>query len=284
MPEDTTTTSLKALFAFPFEGPDWQSRSAVGAGLVLAESLIGVMFGVASTVVPLLFCLTPFLLVAQAVPLVFLAGYALRIMRQAIDGEEVALPAWDGWGKLGAEGLRGGLVTLAYLAPAIVAYVAGLGLYMAGVYAAVPYSYDTRYGAVAGLVPLFGALAVFFVAIGISMLLLLVGGIPLPAALAHYAARGRLSAAFHVREWWPILRANPLGYLLSWAMVAGLLTIGYYAYMITVYSGILCCLAPFVLAPAWYYLVVVGAALFGRTYRESLTALAARAPAGAGPA
>ena len=282
MPEDTT--SLKALFAFPFQGPDWQSRFALGAGLLLASILVGAPFAVGLFAFPLLLCLTPFVLVGQAVPLVFFAGYALRIMRRAIDGEELALPPWDGWGKLGAEGLRGGLVVLIYLAPAIVAYAAGIGLYLAGFFAAVPLGSSARYGAGPNLVAMFGAMAVFFVAMAAGMLLFLVGGAPLPVALAHSTVRNRFSAAFHVGEWWPILRANALGYLLAWAVAAGLLTIANYAYVITVYSGVLCCLAPFVLALTGFYLAVVGAALFGRTYREGLAALAARATGKPAPA
>jgi hypothetical protein len=50
-------------------------------------------------------------------------------MRQAVEGEELSLPAWEDWGRLAGDGLRTMLVGLAYLGPGMLVFWAGMGLY-----------------------------------------------------------------------------------------------------------------------------------------------------------
>jgi hypothetical protein len=85
-----------------------------------------------------------------------------------------------------------------------------------------------------------------------------------------------VAAAFRVREWWPLLRANKLGYLIAWVVVAGLMALSYAALIMVYYTLVLCCFIPLLMAPAGFYVSLVSAALFGQTYRESVAMLAAR--------
>lgn len=59
-------------------------------------------------------------------------------------------------------------------------------------------------------------------------------------------------------------------------MVAGLMGVLYFTFMIAYYSIILCCFAPILLAPIGFYESLVGAALFGQIYRESTAILASQ--------
>lgn len=249
MSEAITTSSLKDVFKFPFQGPNWQSRFMVGAALTFANSFI------------------PF------VPLVFVYGYFLQVMRQAAKGEDLSLPAWDDWGKLGMDGLRAILVGLVYLLPGMLVFFGGMALYMAASFAfplLMSGAQDESSLAVVWLMIFLASMVIMFVSMFIGSLLLMLGAIPMPVAMAHFVSQDKVSAAFRVREWWPLLRANKLGYFISWVVVAGLMAILYLAIMLAYYTIILCCLIPFLLAPISFYLLLVGSALFGQTYRESL--------------
>lgn len=239
--ETMTTTSLRALLKFPLQGRDWQNRFLIGSGLSLAGSFIPILPGIV------------------------IGGYALEVARRAAAGEELELPPWSDWGRLFVDGLRASLVSLVFLLPG--ALVLGLGwvAYMAGMFA-IPLSEGS--GTDVGVLLMFGGLTVFFLSLAAGMLLLLLGAIPLPAALAHVAARGQVAAGFRVREWWPILRANALGYVVAWVVAFGLWTILSQVLTIAYYTIVLCCLVPILAAPVGFYLTAVGAALFGRTYRE----------------
>ena len=89
-----------------------------------------------------------------------------------------------------------------------------------------------------------------------------------------------------MREWWPILSANRLGYFIAFVIVAGIFAIGYYAFFVLYSTLILLCLAFLVMPPLGFYMMLVAAALFGEIYREGNAALQevakSAAPGGAG--
>ncbi len=242
----TALGGLKRFFTFPFEGSDWQKRFFIGAALILLGWFIPV------------------------IPLIFVGGYIVQVMRQVIAGHEPALPAWEDWGKLGLDGLRFCAVGLAFLLPGLLAYFGGMGLYMlASLF--LPFSMQL---AEAGrilytLIPLFfiAVMMILFISIFLGMLLTLLGAIPLPMAIAHFVKHDEVGAAFRFREWWPLLWRNKVVYLIAWALCGGLMGIAYYA-IITVYATlILCILIPVLSAPLSFYCMLVWAAVFGEAYR-----------------
>jgi len=255
MVDTTSTTSLREVIRFPFSGPDWQKRFIIGAALIFASFFIPI------------------------VPLVFVCGYWLHVMRLAIGEEDVGLPPCDEWGTLALDGLRALLVSLAYTLPALLVFGVGLGAYATSV-AVLPLFAALAEGREAlpslFIAVTFVAVLILFLSMFVGTLLLLLGLAPLPTALAHLAAQGELAAAFHVRQWWRILRANPLGTFIAWVVVAGLSTLLYVFTMLIYYTGVLCCLTPFLTALASAYIGLVSAVLFGRVYRESVERLAAR--------
>jgi hypothetical protein len=252
MPEITATSTLKPLLKFPFQGPDWRNRLLIGTAVTLAGFFV-----------PLL-------------PMVFVYGYTVAVMRQAIQGQGLELPAWDDWGKLGLDGLRLLVVGLAYTLPGILVLSAGWFLYMVTSFA-FPLLMSNAGGqggggmAALAVLALFGSLAILMLSMTLGFILILLALIPLPAAMAHFAAQDKVAAAFRVREWWPLLRANRSGYFAAWVVVFGLITILNFAVALAYYSVVLCCLIPFLAAPAAFYISVVALALFGQTYRESRT-------------
>jgi Protein of unknown function (DUF4013) len=55
-------------------------------------------------------------------------GYALRIIKNVVEGNDVPLPEWDGFGLMFADGLRAFFVAIVWLLPAIIlAFLFNLG-------------------------------------------------------------------------------------------------------------------------------------------------------------
>ncbi len=262
MPETVAITPLKTLFKFPFQGPNWRNNFIIGAALTLANSIV-----------PL-------------VPLIFVYGYALQIMRRTVDGQDLELPPWDDWGKLAVDGLRLMLVGLLYLLPGILVLLVGVALYFASIFSWPLLADAAERGgdgqiALLLLIGFLGSMAIMMLSMLLGSLLILLGLIPLPLATAHFAVRDQVTAAFRIREWWPLLRANKLGYFAAWVVVFGLMSISYFAFAMAYYTLILCCLIPLLAAPANFYLSVIAAAMFGQTYRESITVVEAAEAASA---
>lgn len=253
MAEGITTTSLKHTLAFPFRHPQWLTRFLIGAGLMLGSFIVPV------------------------VPGLFVSGYALRAMRQAIRGEALTLPEWNDWGRLLKEGFYLWVISLVYLLPGSIVLLGGLGFYFivlfAGPFLAAAGPQSEFPTAFLGL--FFVALVVLFVALPLGMLLFLLGAILLPPAMAHYAAREQLGAAFRLREWWPLLRRNKMGYLVAWVVVAGLMVLLSTGLTVIYYTVCLAWTVPFLTVPLSFYLELVAMALFGQAYRESATLLEA---------
>jgi len=246
---EITTTSLKSILRFPFHGRDWMSRFVIGVALTFANFVVPI------------------------IPSLFVSGYALRVMRRAIAGEEPALPPWEDWGGLLKDGLRGLVVSLVYLLPGTFVYFSGLLLYFVVMFS-FPF-FEAFAKEQRGLFVLFPLLflvsmVALFISLSIGSLLVILGAIPLPVATAHFVAHDRVSAAFHVREWFRLLWANKLGYVVAFVVVTGLMAIMYIAMMLTAYTLILWPLMYLLIAPFGFYLSLVSTVLFGQTYRESV--------------
>ncbi|MEW5988955.1 MAG: DUF4013 domain-containing protein [Chloroflexota bacterium] len=205
-------------------------------------------------------------------PAIFVYGYVVRVTRQAVQGEELKLPAWDDWGALARDGLRAMLVGVAYLLPGGLVFFGGMFVYVATILA-IPLwlaaASEPSDLLVSFPLLLMGGMTVLFLSVFVGILLILLGSIPLPLATAHFVKQGEVMAAFRLREWWPLLWQHKLDYLVAWVIVAGVAAVWYIAVMMAYYTVILCWIVPFLAAPVGFYLSLVGAAVFGHTYRES---------------
>jgi hypothetical protein len=164
-------------------------------------------------------------------------------------------------------GLRYLAVSLVYLLPGIIVMILGMGVYFFTFFSGTMSAQAND--PTAGFFML-GSMLILFLSLALGMLLLLLGAIPLPMALAHCAAQKSLGAAFRIGQWWPLLRANRLDYFIAWVNLAGLAAVLYTMTMLAYYSLILICLVIPLSALIGYYLALVFAGLFGQIYRESL--------------
>jgi len=118
------------------------------------------------------------------VPAFVIVGYLVRVLERTVAGDEVP-PEFDEWGDLLIKGVVGTVIIIAYTTVPLIAY----GLLVTVVFGAgVGIGGDA--GALIGVVGLLLALAF------IPVLFLIYYAVP--AALAAYAARGEIGAAFDV--------------------------------------------------------------------------------------
>lgn len=249
MTDTLTTDSLKRIFKYPFQEPNWRGRFLVGSVLILAGFFVPILPGI------------------------FVAGYILQVMRQVIAGQEPSLPPWDDWGKLAVDGLQATIIGFVYFLPAMIVMFGGMGLYFFGTFfppLLVAGANDPTQMVGGMLAVTFGSMAIMFLSVVLGMLLMLLGAVATPVATAHFVASDQLGAAFRLREWWRILRANKLGYFIAWVIVFGLYTVLNFGTMLLYYTVVLCCLMPIVAAPVLFYVGLVATAIFGQTYREGV--------------
>ncbi len=155
------------------------------------------------------------------IPSILVLGYVSRVLRRTADGDD-APPAFEEWGDLLVEGLKGFVVTVVYsllpLTVLAVAAVIGIGSFIVG-------SGGSGGGILGGLIGGALALLIALVAIAVS----LAGLYVTPAALAAVADSGRIGDGFAVGTLWPVVtkRAYAIGWLTAAAVVlAGVLAIG----------------------------------------------------------
>jgi len=259
MPDSVSVSSLRTLLKFPFSTPGWTNRFLVGTALLWAGMFVPI------------------------IPIVFVAGYVVRVARRVIQGEPPALADWNDWNQLALDGLRAMVIGLAYMAPSFIVMMGGLLLYMGvwfgGVFAVA--GNQTESAGATFFALLLVAMAILFLSMFAGWLLWALGLTPLPAALMHFAAQDRLGAAFQPGKWWEVVRADKWGYLAAWVIMLGLWGLMGILIMVLYSTLILCAILPFITAPLSLYMLLVGAAAFGQAYRDGAAQLAQKAPAAA---
>ena len=198
--------------------------------------------------------------IVPILPLLAAIGYTARIMREIVAGCSARMPAWDDWESMFKDGLILFGVRLVYAIPILVVFVPlFLGM------AFLPFWFESSGGSD-------GQFAVIFLLFGLAMLFIfplsLALGIIVPAAEVHTAIQNDFTAGFRFREWWPIFRANWVGFLLAYliAMVGSMVlsTIVSIAMM----TIILFCVVPFIMPAITAYLTLVMYAAFAQAYKD----------------
>jgi len=237
---------LNQVLTFPFRGPHALKRLLALCGLCLAGAFVPILPGL------------------------FVSGYLMLLLREAIHDGRVEMPEWKDLNRLLRDGLSSTVISLGYLLPGLVVFFGGIIFYFAILIFTIPGSRESG----STMPPtIFFAILVFFAALSLGSLLLLAGGIPLPIALARFADQGRLRAAFEFREIWRALKANPVGYLGAWIVFLGFFYLASFAYYV-LYMSIVCCCFSFV-----PLLVGIGGggliftAMIGLAYRQGLASV-----------
>ncbi|HPH95030.1 MAG TPA: DUF4013 domain-containing protein [Anaerolineaceae bacterium] len=251
-----STDSLQQILMFPFRGNGWQGRFAVACLLMLGNYVIPI------------------------IPVIFLAGYLVEIMRRVIlDGRSPELPDWSDFGGFGLRGIKALGAAFILNLPSAIFIMAGLVLsFMPSLM--VPFI-DRFSRDATGLIVflMLAMMATMFVMFGIGMLFSLLIGAFMPVSLNHLAAKDSFLAAFNIGEWWKVMRANLSGYFLAWLVVMGLYMVAMFAMQILYFTVILCCLLPIVMSVIYTYMGMVAAALFASAYREGQSRLTFHLPA-----
>jgi hypothetical protein len=105
---------------------------------------------------------------------------------------------------------------------------------------------------------------------------IIVYSVLLPAAEVHVTDKVEFAAAFRVREWWAIFRANWGGFLLALAIAYGInlaLTLIVQLAMITI---VLICVLPIILPGIMMYMSLVMYVAFAQAYKEGRERLASK--------
>jgi hypothetical protein len=171
--------------AFPFKDPQWAKKLG-----------IGFLLGLGSSIVPLL-------------PALILSGYCYRVMRRVIvEGGEPYLPEWEDWSNLLSDGLILWGAGMLYSLPILVLVVPALIIFLISGFS-LPFLIDPSGGMPqdSGML----VLAPFLLGAGILCLATPLGlaiSLVKSPGMGHLVAKGEFSAAFRIRETWPILKAG----------------------------------------------------------------------------
>jgi hypothetical protein len=238
------TSQLKPFFRFPFENHQARSRFLIGSALSLGGFIVPILPGLIAS------------------------GYALRVMRSTAEGEPPSMPSWDDWAGFLSLGFRGAIIGFLFALPALAMFLLGIATYFSA-FLVIPFSMRSGgSGEDAFFLLFFLAMVAMFISVAVGSVLLVLGLVPLPASLTHFVQKEELAAAFRVREWWPILSANALGYFIAFVIVMGIFGLMYAVFYVFYSTLVLACLAFIVMPPISFYASLVGGALFGDAYRE----------------
>jgi hypothetical protein len=216
-------------FAFVFEDQEWIVKILIGAAILL----VGLLF-------------SWLLLIPLILALALLAGYSVEVMRRVIHGQPDAMPEWENWGEMIADGLKAIVVGIVYALPFIVISAClGIPLGLLG---------DQSGSGSNALVSLLSA----FLSC-LNILWAIVISILLPAALAFWVADDELGAAFRFGEVFSFVRENFTTYLITFLM-------SWVASIVGSLGTILCGIGWFVTQP---YSFMVTGHLYGQAYLQA---------------
>ena len=180
--------NLDQTFVFPFK--DAGARR---------HFLTGCLVALAGFVIPLL-------------PYVIIYGYAVRIAKQILKGEEPHMVAWDDWEGMFKDGAKIFGIRMIYSLPILILTVP---MFMA--LFAMPILAGTLSNSELDM------FFPFFMAVIFGMLCLVIPiSIPLsviiPAAEMYMVDKDEFAAGFRIREWWVILRTNLGAFITAFAI------------------------------------------------------------------
>ena len=238
-------------FAFPFKDPEWVKKIAIGFGLSLAVFIVPI------------------------VPTLIIAGYGKRIMQRIIiENGDPYLPEWEDWGRLLSDGLKLWGAGIIYSLPVLLLLMIFLGMMMISLLS--PLFFIRSNGTFAP-----EATFTFFAGIALSILFLFLLTILSFAinlfqapATTHVVAKDRFSAAFQVKEWWPILKKGLGAFVVAILMIMVFSWAGMMAIQILNLTIILIVLYPFLLGFFMFFTLLYSYTFNALAYREGARRLA----------
>ena len=253
MASNVSFEGIKKAVFFPFRGEKWGIKLLIGSALTFGSFIIPI------------------------VPALPVFGYFGQIMKGIILREEdPEMPAWNDWGTLFLDGLKLLGAVIIYLLPALILGVGGYALFMALDFAMAssasnlahsnqlpPLMLLSGLGMVAGM-------AIMMLGIALAVVTVTI----LPPALGNMLTKGKFEAAFHFREWWPVLKANLTGFILAVVLALGAFYLMYMLAIVLYATIVLCCLLPFAFAAIEFIAGAIGFSLYAVAYRDGTRKLA----------
>jgi len=228
---------LNHLFSFPV-----RDREA------LKYFLIGCVIYLAGFIIPI-------------IPWLIVTGYSAILIRQILKGDQPHLVPWDNWEMLLKDGAILFGVRLIYTLPIFLMMVPLFIIlftfpFLAG-------NNDQILGIASLVLALLSSMTVILI-----MPLSLVIGLIAPAAEVHVIAHDDFMAGFRIKEWWPIFKKNWGGFLVSLAIMYGLLMVMSVVLQIMFFTIVLICLLPFFTPVVSMYITLIEYAAFAQAYKE----------------
>jgi hypothetical protein len=255
MASTATLEGVKKAVFFPFRGEKWGIKVLIGSALSLANFII-----------PL-------------IPAIPMFGYFGRIMKQIIvQDEDPDLPEWNDWGALFLDGIKLFGAVLIYLLPALILTIGGYVLFMvldfSLAFSSVGSTNSSSFpvSMLGSMLGMFGGMAIMMLGMALTFITIIF----IPPALGNMIAKGDFGAAFRVKEWWPVLKANLSGYILAVAIAMGLFYLMYMMTMIIYATVILCFLLPFAFCFIIFISGAIGFSIYAIAYRDGLKILATK--------
>ena len=182
------------------------------------------------------------------IPLFFIFGYLIRIMRNTINNIDM-IPDWNEWKDLAKKGIDAIFIVAVYVVIPLIIFIAIVWITKTPI--------DVELGALPD-VSIF-VLAIYFL---LSIIILILGFL-LPMALAHYAATDDVRRAFKFKEIIARIFMRFMEYLISYLfalflfIIAG--SLNAIPYIGFIFSGIF-----------GFYVLMMAARLFSEIYTETL--------------
>jgi hypothetical protein len=244
------TASPMDTFKFPFSDPRWIHKILIGFLLVLASLIIPVA------------------------PSFFLVGYQYKISRRIIKEDGIAaLPEWDDWGDLFVTGFKYWAASIIYNLPTAICMLIAYSLMILPAFFLSGSMIDSRGN---GMMPGMSIFLIFlsYPFLGLGILLSLLTGIITPPALMHLVDKGSFEAAFHIKTWWKIFRANLGGFVISFLLLFACLMLLNLVSTFLMMTVVLSCLYPILLFLVSVYIGIISSALFAKAYRTGVERMA----------
>lgn len=243
--------NLQETLLFPFQ--DAEARK---------QFLLACLVALAAFIIPIL-------------PMLLLAGYSAKIMRQIIEErKKPSMPEWQGsdWSEMLMDGLRIYGAQLVLMLPVIIVMVFGFTTILGG---SLGLSLSTNEN-IEALAPAGVLLMIFGMTfIMLFSLLALPYSVIISTVGPHVATTRSFASAFQFKEWWGIFRKGMGQFVLAFVLtmvVSWVLTFIMQIAMITI---VLICIVPFIMIPYAAYSVLLNGALYAQAYTVGLDNLKA---------
>jgi hypothetical protein len=187
------------------------------------------------------------------IPIFFVQGYLVKIVRNMLDGLEKPLPEWEDWGKLFMDGLYLTIAGLVYSAPVWLLMICGTLLFL-------PAGFTE--GDMSGVLAAAGGISFVLLAC-LAMILGVIIALLYPAITVQYAREDNLGACFRFSEIIAMTREN-LGDVIIALLV--LLGVG----LVLGFVGVIPLIGWLIALVASFYTTVVSGHLFGQIGRHML--------------